>query len=118
MDTTFTFEGTTPEELADEIRGLESRIAEEIVNVADELALRIVADAKREAPVDTGRLRASLDFDVSEPGDYTVRIAVGSNVEYAIYQEVDNPYLRPAFEANRDTIEEYIKQAVESAVEG
>lgn len=54
--------------------------------------------AKSLCPVDTGRLRSSISYEVE---DLTVRI--GSDVEYAIYVEMGTryqrarPYLRPAF---------------------
>lgn len=54
--------------------------------------------AKSLCPVDTGRLRSSITYEVE---DLTVRI--GSDVEYAIYVEMGTrsqrarPYLRPAF---------------------
>lgn len=116
MDANFEFEGLTPEEVADRLRELDQEITREIEDIAEQIALRIVADAKRNAPVDTGRLRASINFDVGRADQYSVRIAVGSNVEYSIYQEVDNPYLRPAIDENRDTIRRLIEEAVETAV--
>lgn len=48
-------------------------------------ALIVVADAKRNAPVKTGHLRNSIIHEVD--GDNLVAV-VGSNVEYAPYQEV------------------------------
>lgn len=86
------------------------------------MALRVVREAKRRAPVDTGRLRASITAasgsgqilqpagseaesgdEVSQPEDkYAVR--VGTNVNYASFLEfgtVDmdpRPFLRPAID--------------------
>lgn len=40
--------------------------------------------AKIGAPVDTGRLRNSMDHKMVNPNT----VAIGSNVEYAIYQEL------------------------------
>lgn len=61
--------------------------------------------AKGLAPVDTGNLRNSITHDQEKEGGNTV-VIIGSNVEYAPYQELGapnahvpaHPYLRPAFE--------------------
>ena len=42
--------------------------------------------AKELAPVDTGRLRASLTYEVDE-GEPPQQVAIGTNVEYAPYME-------------------------------
>jgi HK97 gp10 family phage protein len=48
--------------------------------------LLVQRDAKKNAPVDTGRLRASIMPDIVTR-DTIVQGLVGSNVEYAPYQE-------------------------------
>ena len=48
--------------------------------------------AKRLAPVDTGRLRASITTNIID--DFTAKI--GSKVKYAAPVEFSQPYLRPA----------------------
>lgn len=50
--------------------------------------LLVTRDAKRFAPVDTGRLRASITPEVRVSGPTTLQGVVGSNVEYAPYQEL------------------------------
>lgn len=65
-----------------------------------QLGLKIEAEAKKRCPVDTGRLRASINTQLQ--GDYKVR--VGSNVEYAPYVEYGTEnqraqsFLRPAID--------------------
>ena len=49
-------------------------------------SLMVQADAKRFAPVDTGRLRSSINSEVRREGHETVG-AVGSNVKYAVFVE-------------------------------
>jgi len=66
-------------------------------------ALAIEGDAKHFAPVDTTRLRGSIHSGKAGKLEWMV----GTNVEYAIYQEYGTryqsgtPYLRPAVEKNR-----------------
>lgn len=61
------------------------------------------------APVDTGRLRNSINSTVE--GNTAI---VGTNVEYAIYQEFGTykmaaqPFMMPALEACRDSIAQII----------
>jgi phage gpG-like protein len=80
-----------------EVRGLLevqrnlTRIAEELsgapmVQAMQEAALYVTADARRLAPVDTGRLRASIIPDVRMMTNEVVGV-VGSNVVYAPYME-------------------------------
>lgn len=64
--------------------------------------------------VDTGRLRASITHKVEADGK--IEGTVGSNVEYAPYQEFGtvkmpaHPYLFPALEGKKREIEEALKQ--------
>jgi HK97 gp10 family phage protein len=64
-------------------------------------AVQVEARAKRLAPVDTGRLRASITHALFRD-DQGLLAKVGSDVEYALWQEVGTttmrgrPYLRPA----------------------
>lgn len=74
------------------------------------LAMQIIAQAKALAPVDTGALRSSLGYKTHDgKGDLATdmllkpgQAAVGSMLEYAVYQEFGTryippqPYLRPA----------------------
>ena len=63
------------------------------------------------APVDTGRLRASITHEAQ--GDKTVIIA--PHVDYAVYQEFGTkyqsgtPFMKPGFEASRAQALEHIK---------
>lgn len=67
-------------------------------------AIRVEAAAKRYAPVDTGRLRSSIQNSLSRDADGLVA-KVGTDVEYALYQEMGTrhqpgtPFLRPALGA-------------------
>lgn len=51
------------------------------------LALRVEREARKRAPVDTGRLRASITHRVRAEGATRVVAEVGTNVEYAAAQE-------------------------------
>ena len=69
-------------------------------------AVRVSTSAKRLAPVDTGRLRSSITFELGKDGgDIVAR--VGTNVHYAPYLEFGTrrmtarPFLRPALDSLR-----------------
>lgn len=74
-------------------------------------------DAKRNCPVDTGRLQGSISHEVTHEGNDVVGI-VGTDVEYAPYVELGTykmsarPYLFPAGERNKDKIEQCFKDLV------
>ena len=67
-------------------------------------AFAIERDAKKNCPVDTGRLRASITTDTTKIDDYEA--TVGTNIEYATHVEYGTrkqsakPYLRPAYNKN------------------
>ena len=63
-----------------------------------ECALAIQSDAKRNCPVDTGRLRMSITSDTSNINDFEA--SVGTNVEYGTHKQSPKPYLRPAYNKN------------------
>lgn len=76
---------------------------EKLEKLVREAAMAVEGDAKRFAPVDTGRLRNSIHYAKSGDLEYMV----GTDVEYGIYQEFGTryqsgtPFLRPAVEKNR-----------------
>jgi len=65
--------------------------------------LKVVRESKRQAPVDTGRLRSSITLQVINTNTLP-KVVVGTNVEYAPYVEFGtvnrppDPYLRPALQ--------------------
>ena len=88
-------------------KSLQNMISDEkIEKILDYGAALIEAEAKRLCPVDTGRLRASIN--TIKPRKL-VR-SIGTSVEYAPYVEFGTykmraqPYLRPALEHNIDKI--------------
>ncbi len=74
----------------------------------------VEGDAKRLAPVDTGRLHASIASRV-EGNDKQIEGIVGTNVEYAPFQEFGthkmaaHPFLFPALESNKNKIVDILK---------
>lgn len=73
------------------------------------IAIDVETEAKRLAPVDTGNLRASINH-VSGYGDQGPVAYVGTDVPYAIYQELGTwkmraqPFLRPALQSIRNRL--------------
>ena len=98
---------------------------EEAIKAKDEAVARalekmgLVAEryAKEYAPVDTGRLRNSISHE-SAPDEGAVYI--GSNVEYAPYQEFGTryqsgtPFLRPAVENHLDEYKAIVESELKS----
>lgn len=82
-------------------------------------ALAIEGDAKRKAPVDTGRLRNSITHERS---DDELSARVGTNVEYAPYQEFGTvrmnaqPFLHPAAEGQRNQFKRRLRENLRRAV--
>lgn len=67
-------------------------------------AVKVEAAAKRQCPVDTGRLRASITHSLDRDGEGLYAV-IGSDVEYAPHVELGTsrmrpqPFLRPALQA-------------------
>lgn len=78
-----------------------------MVNSMREATLLVTRDAKILAPVDTGRLRASILPRVTvRKFPRRVEGIVGSRVEYAPFQEERKGFLREALEKNTRRIKE------------
>ena len=88
-----------------------------VLSAMREATLLVSRGAKAFAPVDTGRLRASIIPEVVQHAE-VVQGIVGSNVSYAGYQELGTKYmpgkryLRRAYERYKG----YIKSIIEKAV--
>ena len=59
------------------LQQLQSDVQNGIDAVAEEIGLRIVGDARRGVNVDTGRLRASIDFETEREGEFKATVAFG-----------------------------------------
>lgn len=89
-----------------------------IVQAVKKATLIVQRDARINAPVDTGRLRASI-VPVVMPAGKIIRGIVGSNVIYAPFQEFGTRrglkgrfYLTRAFEKNKERIVKLIDAAI------
>lgn len=77
------------------------------------IGLAAEGHAKKECPVDTGRLRASISHAKDDDAAY-----IGTNVEYAPYIELGTsrmkprPYLRPAAENHANEYKEIVIAAL------
>lgn len=80
------------------------RVRADVQQTVAEVALLIESDAKLFAPVDTGRLRASIHAEIA-PNGLSARVEAG--VDYAVFLEFGTrrqraqPFLFPAYEKNR-----------------
>lgn len=96
---------------------LDDAVEQNLEEAAEEIGLRIMADARRNAPVDTGRLRSSIQQETRQLTEHAVKVLVGSGVTYAPVQEIQQPYLRPAVESNKDVILRIVREAMAEAAD-
>lgn len=94
-----------------------------ILDAMRDSVLIIDRGAKQNAPVDTGRLRASITPAITSSGE-DVEGVVGTNVYYAPFQEFGTRrglkgkrYMQRAFEDNLDKIKKRFERAVNEVVE-
>ncbi|QCW03568.1 HK97-gp10 family putative phage morphogenesis protein [Natrinema pallidum] len=123
MDVTFEWDGLAPDELVGVFDALNDELQSELKSAATDIGVRIRGTAQRLAPVDEGRLESSLEHVVEQLAQHRLRVVVGTNVEYAPYQEFGTavmdaqPYLRPALEEEKDWIVDRVETAVETAAQ-
>lgn len=90
-------------------------LSEQIEQALTAIGLTAESYAKRDCPVDTGRLRNSITHEVRMDEKATY---IGSNVEYAAFVEMGTqrtkarPYLRPAATNHTEEYKELVKQAL------
>jgi len=107
--------------LAEKFRKMSKDAATAIEEGLQKGALRVERDAKINAPVDTGRLRASISTRLIEEDGNTIA-EVGSSVEYAPMVEYGTskkaarPFLFPAYNQNKDKIRKDIAAAVRKSL--
>lgn len=118
--------GRSPSAFGGRMILFKKRLNKELEEAMQDSVLWVERDAKEFAPVDTGNLRASIASMVESSGvlKSEVRGVIGSNVDYAPFQEFGTSrmgaqsFLRPAMEKNRDRILKRFRQAVQDAGDG
>ena len=89
------------------------RLSTESKRAADRTGTRVQNEARRQAPVDTGRLRSSI-VSRSEDHGRTYDVTVGTNVTYAEHVEygtAPHPFLRPAIAMAETWLREELARA-------
>ena len=92
-------------------------------NAAISGALPIQNDAVIKCPKDTGNLARSIHTDVTERSNTRVMTEIGTDVEYAPYPEFGTsrmkaqPYLRPAFDTQKQAAINEISAALKAQIE-
>ena len=117
--------------MAVEIKGLDSlmhkldrmggNVLDALEKATKQTALAAQADARDNAPVDTGNLKQSISTE-HERSIKAATSTVYTNVEYALYQEMGtvkmaaHPYMMPALNANKSTFEQLARKELETAI--
>ena len=90
---------------------------EAIARALEAIGIQAEGDVAELAPVDTGRLRDSITHEVDESEE---AVYVGTNVEYAAYQEYGtsrmkaHPFLKPGIMNNLETYKEIAEKYLSS----
>ena len=91
----------------------------ELERAMQEAVLILETEAKKNAPVDTGRLRGSITNIVRYVADDVIEGRIGTNVEYAKYVELGTskqaaqPFLRSALRNKYSEVVSIIQEAIE-----
>lgn len=93
--------------------GYSDGVLSDLQEAVADCALKTERGAKKNCPVDTGMLRASITSDIG-----VLEAEVGTNVEYAAYVEYGTskqgakPFLRPALDSSLKQLEKDIAKAL------
>lgn len=99
--------------LSEVLRNIQNIKAAQIASeVVSETSLRVQMSAKQLSPVDTGRMRASIEIVKAMPTLHFVIVDVdyAKYVEFGTYKQRAQPYLRPALEMHRAFFHQRFKQ--------
>ena len=105
-------------QIAEKIQKIRSATKSAIEEALITSALIVERDAKINAPVDTGRLRASLSHTTENFGTDNPSVTIGTNTVYAAAQEFGTskiparPFLFPAFNNNKQKILKELAKAI------
>lgn len=77
------WDGDDPEELRDDLDTLADAVNEKLYEAVETWSLLVESTAKQLAPVDTGRLRSSINSEARRIGKDIVKGFIGSNLDYA-----------------------------------
>lgn len=98
-------------------------ISEQMEDLLDKAALTLTGHAKTFAPVRTGVLRGSIHKEGPVATKNTVRVTVGTNVHYAVFQEFGTSrgvparlYMTRARELTISALPGFLKAAVGAVV--
>lgn len=95
------------------------KVEKDVSKLVKDTLYNIEKDAKRDCPVDTGRLRGSITTNIIS----TYSGEVGTNVEYAEYVEYGTryqsaqPYFEPAVDENEDKFNGALDEIIERLLE-
>ena len=100
MQTSFEFDGQSPDDLLEAFGRLSAVLADELERAALDIGLRYGGEAARNAPKDRGRLSSDLVEPVVERvGEALIKVRVGSNTDQARPQEFGtDPFFPPPSE--------------------
>jgi len=117
--------------MAVEIKGLDSlmhkldrmggNVLDALEKATKQTSLAAQADARDNAPVDTGNLKQSISTEHERSAEAATS-TVYTNVEYGLYQEMGtvkmaaHPYMMPALNANKSTFEQLARKELETAI--
>jgi len=109
--------------VSSEISALPLKMLESSGEVLFNICSEIVALAKAYCPVDTGALQMSIRMQIIEKADSKIAFSVtageniinpktGREVDYAVFVEAKQPFMKPALDIVLGSAQERIKNAI------
>ena len=108
------------------LRSVQQAVLDNMESIIKRAAEKIREDAEKLAPKRTGKLARSIEIKKLEVTKDKIRIGVGPVgkdifywffVEYGTSKMSAQPYLRPAFENNKDAVKREIMREINSIIQ-
>ncbi len=115
MSVEFTIQIKNPEEIMKWLAAKPDETVREIGKAIEKSVYKVNERAKRNSPVDTGRMRASISKTVSEramEGEVAVGVKYGIYVHEGTRRMKGRPFLGDAVRESEKEIENYLVQAI------
>ena len=94
---------------------VDSAILKGIYDGIEEICSIVEADAVLNVHVDTGELKKSISYEVEQDKKSTTG-TVGSNMEYAIWEDLRHPYLSYAVDKNLGSFDSIMQKNIKQKV--
>lgn len=112
-----------PVEVSENFDEFQRVLASELEEALEDVVDTVGSEAQANAPVDTGRLRDEISWQVERIAEALIEGQIESGAPYSAFVEFGtiymepNSFMSPALDGNRDWIVQRVETAIENAIQ-